>query len=194
MRRLRHALLSFAVAAAMASAACTDPPDKEMQQAQGAIDAARAAGADQYAHEEFAAAEDALKRAREAVDERDYRQALNNALDARERAQTAARDTVNKKATARVDAEKAIAEASAALTESRGKLKAAESGHTVQKSVAAANRSVGEYERRVQEARAAFERGDYLAAIGQARSAAEDLRATTRDLEPAATTGTRRHR
>ena len=194
MRRLRHALISFAVAAATASAACTDPPDKELQQAQGAIDAARVAGADQYAHDEFAAAEDALKRARNAVDQRDYRQALNDALDARERAQTAAKDTVNKKATARVDAEKAIADASAALVESRGKLKAAESGHIVQKSVAAANRSVGEHERRVQEARAAFDRGDYLAAIEQARGAAADLRATTGDLEPAATTGTRRHR
>jgi len=194
MQRLRHALISFAVAAATASAACTDPPDKELQQAQGAIDAARVAGADQYAHDEFAAAEDALKRARNAVDQRDYRQALNDALDARERAQTAAKDTVNKKATARVDAEKAIADASAALVESRGKLKAAESGHIVQKSVAAANRSVGEHERRVQEARAAFDRGDYLAAIEQARGAAADLRATTGDLEPAATTGTRRHR
>jgi uncharacterized protein DUF4398 len=194
MRRLRHALISLAVAAAMASAACADPPDKEMQQAQGAIDAARAAGADQYAREEFAAAEDALKRAHDAVDQRDYRQALNNALDARERAQTAAKDTVNKKATARVDAEKAIADASAALAESRGKLKAAESGHAVQKSVASANRSVGEHERRVQEARTAFDRGDYLAAIEQAKSAAADLRATTRDLDTAATTGTRRHR
>ena len=194
MQRLRHALISFAVAAATASAACTDPPDKELQQAQGAIDAARVAGADQYAHDEFAAAEDALKRARNAVDQRDYRQALNDALDARERAQTAAKDTVNKKATARVDAEKAIADASAALAESRGKLRAAESSHTVQKSVAAANRSVGQHERRVQEARAAFDRGEYLAAIEQARSAAADLRATTRDLETAATTGTRRHR
>ena len=77
-------------------AACGDPPDKEMQQAQGAIDAARAAGADQYARDEFTAAEDALKRAHEAVDQRDYRQALNNALDARERAQTAAKEAVNK--------------------------------------------------------------------------------------------------
>jgi len=193
MRRVRRAFIAFAVAAAAVCAACADPPDKEMQQAQGAIDAARAAGADQYAREEFTAAEDALKRAREAVDQRDYRQALNNALDARERAQTAAKDTVNKKATARVDAEKAIADATAALAESRNKLKAAESGRAL-KSVAAANRSVGEHARRVQEARTAFERGDYLAAISGAQRAAADLRATTRDLETAATTGTRRHR
>ena len=65
-----------------------------MQQAQGAIDAARAAGADQYAREEFTAAEDALKRSHEAVAQRDYRQALNTALDARERADRRRRDTV----------------------------------------------------------------------------------------------------
>ena len=192
--RLRRAFISLAVVAASVCTACTDPPEKEMQQAQGAIDAARAAGADQYARDEFVAAEGALKRARDAVDQRDYRQALNDALDARERAQTAAKDTVNNKATARVDAEKAIADADAALAESRGKLKAAETGRAVPKSVAAVDRSVEEHERRVQEARAAFDRGDYLAAIEQARSAAADLRATTRDLDTAATTGTRRHR
>src|SRR4051812_29062635 len=125
MSPTRRLFLSLAAMAAIAGSACGDPPDKEMQQAQGAIDAARAAGADQYAREEFTAAEDALKRAHDAVDQRDYRQALNNALDARERAQTAAKDTVNNKATARADAEKAIADATAALTESRGKLRAA---------------------------------------------------------------------
>src|SRR5436190_8399990 len=103
----RRFLLSLAIVAAVMGAACGDPPDKEMQQAQGAIDAARAAGADQYAHDEFTAAEDALKRSRDAVEQRDYRQALNSALDARERAQTAAKEAVDGKATARVEGEKA---------------------------------------------------------------------------------------
>src|SRR4030088_2953978 len=86
------------IAVSILSTACRgDPPEKEMQQAQGAIDAARAAGADQYAREEFTAAEEALKHAREAVDQRDYRAALNAALDARERAQTAAKEAVNGK-------------------------------------------------------------------------------------------------
>ena len=71
--------------------ACGEPPDKEMHQAQGAIDAARAAGADTYAPDEFKAAVDALARAQDAVAQRDYRLALNNALDSRERAQNAAR-------------------------------------------------------------------------------------------------------
>src|SRR3954469_19316834 len=126
MSSMRRLVLSLAVLAAIAGAACGDPPDKEMQQAQGAIDAARAAGADQYAREEFTAAEDALKRSHENVAQRDYRQALNTALDARERAQEAAKESVNKKAIARADATTALAEADAALHDSRARLKAAE--------------------------------------------------------------------
>src|SRR6185295_13083398 len=129
MSSSRRFLLSFAIVVAMTSAACGDPPDKEMQQAQAAVDAARAAGADRFAHEEFAAAEDALKRSHDAVAQRDYRLALNAALDARERAQTAAKQAADEKATARVAAERALAEADAALHESRAKLKAAESAH-----------------------------------------------------------------
>src|SRR5256885_1638928 len=123
MSSMRRFLLSLAVLAAVAGAACGDPPHKEMQPAQGAIDAARAAGADQYARDEFAAAEDALKRSHEAVAQRDYRQALNTALDARERAQAAAKEVVNKKAIARADATKALADADGALHNARAKLK-----------------------------------------------------------------------
>ncbi len=58
-------LLALAVVAAMMGTACgDDPPSKEMQQAQSAIETARAAGAERYARDEFAAAEDALKRSR----------------------------------------------------------------------------------------------------------------------------------
>ncbi len=95
--------------------ACASPPQKEMDQADGAIATARAAGAPQYASEDFAAAEAALRRSHEAVEQRDYRQALNHALDARERAQTAAREAADKKAVARGEAERAITAAELAL-------------------------------------------------------------------------------
>ena len=64
--------------------ACGEPPNKELHQAQGAIDAARAAGAAVYAPEELKGAVDALTHAQEAVGQRDYRLALNHALDSRE--------------------------------------------------------------------------------------------------------------
>ena len=193
MSSVRRFVLSMAVAAAVTGAACGDPPDKEMQQAQGAIDAARAAGADQYARAEFAAAEDALKHAREAVDQRDYRLALNAALDARERAQTAAKDTVNAKATARADAEKGLAAATAALNDARAKVRA-ENGRGNPRALAAARRTIASDETAVQEARTAFEAGDYPASIDKSKGATARLRAAIHDLDaPTPTTGRRRH-
>jgi hypothetical protein len=193
MSSVRRFVLSLAVAAAMTGAACGDPPEKELQQAQGAIDAARAAGADQYARGEFAAAEDALKRAHDAVDERDYRAALNAALDARERAQTAAKDTVNAKATARAEAEKALASAAAALGEARARTRL-ETGRASPRALAAARRAISDDEAAVQEARTAFEHGDYLASIDKAKAATARLRASTHDLDATtSTTGRRRH-
>jgi len=192
MSSVRRFVLSMAVAAAVTGAACGDPPDKEMQQAQGAIDAARAAGAEQYAHTEFAAAEDALKRSREAVDQRDYRAALNAALDARERAQAAAKDTVNAKATARADAEKGLAQATAALNDARAKVRVENSRNA--RAVSAARRTISSDETAVQEARTAFEAGDYLASIEKSRAATARLRAAIHDLDvPTPTAGRRRH-
>ncbi|HEV8210909.1 MAG TPA: hypothetical protein VGP77_12335 [Vicinamibacterales bacterium] len=194
MSSTRRLLLSLAVLAAVAGAACGDPPDKEMQQAQGAIDAARAAGADQYARDEFAAAEDALKRSHEAVDQRDYRQALNTALDAREHAQEAAKETVNKKAIARADATKAIADADGALHDARAKLRAAETSRAPARILAGCRKAIDNGEIAVQEARTAFDKGDYLGSIETARAIAPAVRAGTRDLDGAATpAGRRRH-
>jgi len=51
MRRLSALLLPLALVAA-----CSAPPQKELDMAQGALDAARAAGAEQYAVQEYSAA------------------------------------------------------------------------------------------------------------------------------------------
>src|SRR4029453_5138209 len=64
---------SLACLLVVLATACTSPPNKEMDQAQGAIDAARAAGADRYATTEFTAATTALKNATDAVSQGDYR-------------------------------------------------------------------------------------------------------------------------
>lgn len=180
--------------AAAAAIACGAPPDKEMQQARGAIDAARAAGADQYAHEEYVAATDALKHAHEAVDARDYRLALNYALDGLERAQNAAREAADHKATARSDADRAIADAAAALDGARAKLKTAETARAPAKLLAEARRVIAGGEERVQEARTAFDRGDYLAAADALTGTTASLLATTRDLDAAPAPAARRRR
>src|SRR5687767_7003667 len=120
MRRLGRRL---ALVIVLLSAGCAEPPSKEMNQAQGAIDAARAAGADRFAAAEFAAATDALKRSEEAVAAGDYRQALSHAIDSRERAQAAAKVAVEGRANLRGQAERAIAEVATLLSQARAQLK-----------------------------------------------------------------------
>ena len=189
---MRRLVLSLAVLAAIAGAACGDPPDKEMQQAQAAIDAARAVGAEQYAHEEFAAAQDALTRSHDAVTQRDYRQALNTALDARERAQTATKDAAAGKTAARDEATRGMAGADAALHDTRAKLKAAEAAHAPGRILTTGRHAIDNGESAMQKARTAFEKEDFAAAITAARSVSTQLAATTHDLEAAGSAGGRR--
>ena len=101
---------------------CAAPPSKEMDQAQGAIDAARAAGADRYAATEYSAATDALRNANEAVLVRDYRLALNHALESREHAQNAARLGAETQAKVRADFERSMGEINALMATARARL------------------------------------------------------------------------
>lgn len=99
MRRLACVAALIAVAAA-----CSEPPTKEREQAQGAIEAARAAGAATYAATDLKAAETALAGYDAAVSERDYRLALSLAIDAREGAYAAARRAADEKVRVRTQA------------------------------------------------------------------------------------------
>jgi uncharacterized protein DUF4398 len=101
---------------------CAEPPHKEMDQAQGAIDAARAAGAEQYAAAEFTAATKALAQSNEAVTARDYRLALNYALESREQAQNAARTAADTRAKLRGDVERSFAEAKSLIAQARARM------------------------------------------------------------------------
>ena len=183
-----------AIVAACTLPSCGTPPDKEIQQAQGAIDAARVVGADRYAIEEFTAAQDALKRAHDAVAQRDYRLALGNALDARERAQTAAKQAADGKAAARVDADRALVAATNALASAKAAIKSAEASRTAGKTLSAARLAIGDADRHLQEARTAFERTDYADAMRAASAVTGALTAATRDLAPGNGPAPRRRR
>jgi hypothetical protein len=171
-----------------------EPPDKEMQQAQGAIDAARAAGADKYATDEFAAAQTALKNANDAVTQRDYRLALNHALDSRERAQNAAKMAADGMATARVDADRALTAAAQTLAEADNQLKAAEAAKTPARSLDAPRNTIEAARTQVQEARAIFERGDYLDVPARAKAATATIPEALQAIDAARTPAPRRRR
>ena len=174
--------------------ACGDPPDREMQQAQGAIDAAIAAGADVYAAEELDAAETALTRAGEAVVARDYRLALNHALDSRQRAQNAAKLAADGMAAARVEADRSITRATMGVDAMRTRLKSSDVPRLPTRTVAAVRASVDDADKQVQEARAAIDRGDYKAAQAAATAANAALAAATQNLEAAAAAAAKRRR
>jgi hypothetical protein len=93
------------------SVACSAPPDQERHQAEGAIAAARAAGAATYAPQTLAIAESALDGYSAAVQQRDYREALRLALEARDTAFLATRAAGDEKAAQRSRAERLMAEA-----------------------------------------------------------------------------------
>ena len=184
----------IAVVAVLTATACGAPPDREMQQAQGAIDAARAAGADQYAHEEFVAAQEALKRSEDAVLQRDYRLALNHALDSREHAQNAAKLAVDGKAAAKVEADRALSALTTSLDDIRARIKTAESLRVPAKTLSELQPAIAETERQLQEARTAFDAADYAGAIAKASAAAGTLSAAERQVDAALPAQARRRR
>ena len=145
-------------------AGCSAPPQKEIDMARGAIDAARAAGAEQYATESFTAATSALQQATDAVAQRDYRQALSRALDAHERAQEAAKGAADGKARARSEAEVAIVAGSTALQTLRERIKTAEGAKVPRRELDRAHKTAASVEATLQEARAALKTSDYVRA------------------------------
>jgi hypothetical protein len=189
----RRSVVSILVLLAFSSLACGgDPPDKEMQQAQNAIDQARAAGADRYAVEEYTAAVDALKNAHTAVDQRDYRLALNDALDSKERAENSAKLAVEGKAAARSAADKALIAANAAVNAADAKVKAATTAHPAARGLTDVKSALDEAHAHIQEARTAFNSGDYYAALSAASAATQSAKAATDKLEVTPASPTRR--
>jgi hypothetical protein len=152
------------VAAALLLSACAEPPNKEMDQAQGAIDAARAAGADRYATTEYSAAVDALKNATEAVGVGDYRLALNFALESREQAQNAARGAADTKARVRAEVEHGITEITAMIAQARARLTAAERARVARRLLQQPREELTVAEAVLQKAGEAVAAEDYLSA------------------------------
>jgi len=188
---MRRALLPLAVVLLVASA-CGDPPDKELHQAQGAIDAARAAGAEEYAAAELTAAQTALGLAKEAVSQRDYRLALSHALDAGRSAQSAAREAADQKALVRSEAERAITDLTAAVNEAEARIKTLRAVRTAAAAVAAAEATLAEVKRALQEARTALAAQKYLEARDALKGQLDRMTALKADLDAA--TAPRRRR
>lgn len=171
-----------------------DPPETEITRAQEAIVAAEAAGASVYAREEFAAAQEALNRANDAVAQRDYRLALNHALDSLEHAQAATSQAETGRASARENAERAVSTAAMALSAASARLKSAEGARVAAKPLAEFRAHLAASEARMQEARTALERGEFTTAASAAVGAMELLQVSIADFERTTAAPPRRRR
>ncbi len=161
MRRLPAWLL---VTLLVVLSACAEPPNKEINQAQGALDAARAAGADRYAPDEYRAAGTALKAANDAVAQGDYRLALNNALDSRERAQNAARQAAEGRARVRSEVERSMVEVASLLAQANGRVAVAGKTRVPRRTLREAQELLAVVNDDVQKAGAAMKAEDYASA------------------------------
>jgi len=185
---------SCLLAACIVTACGGDPPNKEMDQAQGAIDAARAAGADRYATTEFKAATDALKRAQDSVGQRDYRQALQEALDSREHAQNAAREAADSKAQLRGEVERDMAQIAALIAEANSRLAAASRSRIPRRTLDGSRKALAAVDDSVQKAGAAMKADDYLAAKTDLQGVREQITQATTALEGPGAQSSRRSR
>ncbi|NOT27129.1 MAG: DUF4398 domain-containing protein [Acidobacteria bacterium] len=168
--------------------ACAEPPSKEMDQAQGAIDAARAAGADRYATTEYSAATDALNKANEAVAVRDYRLALNYALESREYAQNAARAGAETQAKVRAGVERSTTEISALMATARARLMTAREARVAARLLTEPTASVTAAEAALQKSGEAVAAGDYLAATEALMGVRDTLTAAIGAIDAAVST------
>ena len=181
-----RAPLAFLLPVFLVLSACTgSPPQKELDRAQGAIDAARAAGAEVYARESFAAATSALQQANDAVAQSEYRLALTRALDAYDRAQEAARGAADGKARVRSEAEGALTAATAAVQRLKTRV-TAESSRVPKGELPAAQKAHAAAEAELQKARAALNTGAYFEARDTARALTAEINERFRALDAAA--------
>lgn len=163
-----------------------------MDQAQGSIDAARAAGADRYATEQYDAAVKALQNAEAAVAQRDYRLALNHALDSRDRAQRAAKEAATQQAVQRSAAERRLGQVTASLDQAKQRLKMAESARLPRRSLAAARVAIGEAEASLQKAGTGIQQDNYKMSQEQLAESAKNLETAMAEIDTVMKTRPRR--
>jgi hypothetical protein len=177
--------VAVAICTLLVLTGCSEAPQKEIDRAQGAIDAARAAGAEHYAPEPFTAATTAMQQTHEAVQQRDYRLALSRAIDANERALEAVRQAADAKARAQSDADAAITRATIALRQLDERLKVAETMKLPARDLDAARKLRISAERAVQEARAAVAVSDYAGVQARVGELPETIAAEIHTLNAA---------
>ena len=137
---------------------------------------ARAAEAAIYSPEGLQAAEAALQKYDESVAQRDYRQALNLAIEARDKAYDAAKQASDAKTAAKNQADRLIAEIDSLTATANARLAGTATPRPNAQAADRMRAAVKAAATAVQEARSLIERQDYRGAILRLTPAAEALR------------------
>jgi hypothetical protein len=160
--RTRTRLLRLPIACLLfLMAGCSEPPHKEIDQAQAAVDLARTAGAEQLAPEEYAAAAAGVQKARAAVDQHDYRLALSFAIDARQRAQDAVRQAAESRKRAQREIEALYDEVATRTNRLQTLLRDAEAARTKPAELRDARATLAQARKTLQEASTAITLGKF---------------------------------
>ena len=173
---------------------CAEPPNKEINQAQGAIDAARAAGGERYATVEYTAATASLQSANDAVAQRDYRLALNHALESREHAQNAAREAADGKARTGAEVERTMAEIAGLLAQANTRIAAAQKARVPARLLREPAADIQAVNAEVQKAGEAVKADDYLGAQAMLQGVKERIQKAIAAIEAATTSQSPRRR
>jgi hypothetical protein len=161
---------------------CSEPPQKEIDQAQTALELARAAGADKYATTEYNDAATALQKARASVVQRDYRLAVNYAIDSRQRSQDAIRQAADGKSRAQRGAEAIVIDISTRASTLQNRVKAAEAARVPAKELQHAREAMAAAQTRLQEARTQIGAGNYEEATKTLTEVRENLDAAIAEV------------
>jgi hypothetical protein len=153
-----------------------EAPTAELQAAKQVLDDARAAGAEEFASSEFAAAEAAYRQAEEALSTeseklfKDFDQTKGLIADAQSKAEAARSATMSAKQRAKSAADSAIAAAAAALREARIGLDGAPSGKGTEGDVEQLRADLDQADADLAAARQAVNREDFDSATAGAAS------------------------
>jgi len=162
---------------------CSNPPTKEHDQAEAALSAARAADASTYAADELQGAQAALDKYDQAVQQRDYRQALSDAIDARDRGFEAARQASAQRAAARTQFQTAIADVDTMIKAAQTRLAGGSGprlGAVATDRLRSATRAATTA---LQEARTRFDQQQYRDGLVRLQPIAEELRKASAPLD-----------
>ena len=167
-----------------ALAGCSEPPQKEIDEAQSAIAAAQAAGAETYAAEEYAGATATLQKARAAIEQRDYRQALSYAIDSRQRAIEASRLVPDARARAKTAADSELKNTGESVTHLASLLRAARDAGASAQELRAPDETMTAATRALQEARTALEARKYAEANALLHGVRENVDTAAKAVAP----------